>query len=287
MYEVLNWLLRVLFVFFVIGLVIQYWEDLKTLALLGLIGLGAVSLASLWKYSQVLGLIALVLIFGLVVQLTKAYIKSNRERRKKINERAEDIVTRHAQALHVKKLQKSRRDDYGNLLEEGWIKEKEYFHNQVVVPQLTKVFGEGATKDYDNMSTASLIEAALEKYERKHSLKDLDISRLTPYEFEAYCARLLNDAGWTARATQGSGDQGIDVIGEKNGVKAVFQIKMYSSPVGNKAVQEVIAGKAFASTDLAYVVSNAGYTPSAKELANKSGVKLLHYSELGTLRPHG
>lgn len=91
-------------------------------------------------------------------------------------------------------------------------------------------------------------------------MEEVNIDRLTPTEFEAHCASLLVKGGWSAKITQASGDQGIDIIGERNGLKAVFQVKKSSSTVGNKAVQEVIAGKSFASADLAFVVSNAGFT---------------------------
>ncbi len=62
--------------------------------------------------------------------------------------------------------------------------------------------------------------------------------------------------------------------------KAVFQVKKYSNPVGNKAVQEIVAGKQFEKADIAAVVTNNTYTASAKQIANSTGVYLLHYSEL-------
>ena len=58
---------------------------------------------------------------------------------------------------------------------------------------------------------------------------------------------------------------------------------MYSQPVGNKAVQEVLAGKAFESADLAFVVSNTEFTPAAWTLAEATGVYLVHYSQLADL----
>ena len=80
--------------------------------------------------------------------------------------------------------------------------------------------------------------------------------------------------------TQACGDQGIDVIAQHGNVKAVFQCKKYSQPVGNAAVQEIIAGKAFEQAHVAAVVSNATFTPSATQLASTTGVFLLHISEL-------
>ena len=50
---------------------------------------------------------------------------------------------------------------------------------------------------------------------------------------------------WETFVTPQSGDQGADLIIEKYGLKFVVQCKFYSNPVGNKAVQEVIAAKGF------------------------------------------
>lgn len=108
----------------------------------------------------------------------------------------------------------------------------------------------------------------------------LDVDALDPVQFEHHCADLLNSSGWNARVTQASGDQGIDVIAMYGNVKAVLQCKKYSQPVGNAAVQEIIAGKAFEQAHVAAVVSNATYTPSAKQLASTTGIHLLHLSEL-------
>ena len=248
------------------------------IALFALNGLGR-----LWNYSPLLTslLIAVVLTVGLWIYNTREL--SRFKRRQKRRTEAEEVIRRltkaHASTLYLKRLQKLGRDDYGNLLKAEWEQEKGYFYNNVIKPAIS----ESMAELYDGTKTNNFIETAVNEYAETQELESMDINKMTPYEFEGYCAQLLAEAGWSARATQGSGDQGIDVIGEKDGKKAVFQVKMYSSPVGNKAVQEVIAGRAYASADLAYVVSNASYTPSAIELASKADVKLLHYSQLSTL----
>jgi restriction system protein len=110
--------------------------------------------------------------------------------------------------------------------------------------------------------------------------REVDVESLDPIQFEHNCADLLKSTGWNPRVTQASGDQGIDVIAQLGNVKAVFQCKKYSQPVGNAAVQEIIAGKAFEQAHVAAVVTNATYTPSAKQLASTTGVHLLHFSEV-------
>lgn len=103
---------------------------------------------------------------------------------------------------------------------------------------------------------------------------------ITPLEFEQRCAIVLRSRGWEARTTKGSGDQGVDVLAAKGGLCVVIQCKRYRKPVGNKAVQEALAGMAFSGAHRAAVVSNAGYTPAARELAGRTGVHLMHYTDL-------
>ena len=103
---------------------------------------------------------------------------------------------------------------------------------------------------------------------------------MSPTAFENHCADYLRLKGWKAETTKGSGDQGVDVSAEKSGLRIVLQCKKYNRPVGNKAVQEAHAGKAFADAHAAAVVSNVGYTPSAESLAKTTGVHLLHFTDL-------
>ena len=65
----------------------------------------------------------------------------------------------------------------------------------------------------------------------------------------------------------------------------VVQCKLYSQPVGNKAVQEAFAAKNFQGCDVAVVVSNASYTQSARQIASTTGVLLLHHDELEMFNP--
>ncbi len=106
---------------------------------------------------------------------------------------------------------------------------------------------------------------------------------MSSLEFERCCADYLNLNGWRAATTKGSGDQGVDVIAKKAGRTIVMQCKLHSSPVGNKAVQEVFAGLAYQRAERAVVVSNQRYTPSAMALAAKTGVLLIHFTDLRDL----
>lgn len=106
---------------------------------------------------------------------------------------------------------------------------------------------------------------------------------LSPIDFENDICLKLKQLGFRAKTTKASGDQGVDVIAEKNDIKFAVQCKLYSSPVGNKAVQEVCAGRDFYDADYGVVVTNNNYTPAAKKLADKNGIILLNDNDLEKL----
>lgn len=95
------------------------------------------------------------------------------------------------------------------------------------------------------------------------------------HSFEYFCAEVLEKNGFkNVSVTKGSGDQGVDVLAEKGGIKYAVQCKNYSSPLGNTPVQEVNAGKTFYNCHVGVVMTNSTFTPGAKELAQATGVLL-------------
>lgn len=105
-----------------------------------------------------------------------------------------------------------------------------------------------------------------------------DTAPVKGHDFEHWVARELERFGWKARATAGAGDQGIDVIAEKHGIKVGIQCKRYSSAVGNKSVQEAISGKQFHGLDVAAVLTTSSFTRAAKQLATSTDIVLMtHY----------
>lgn len=88
------------------------------------------------------------------------------------------------------------------------------------------------------------------------------------HEFEFWCADALRKLGYHhVEVTPGSGDQGVDVLAQKDGIKYAVQCKRYSSDLGNKPVQEVHAGKAIYHCHVGVVITNQHFTTGAKELA--------------------
>lgn len=106
------------------------------------------------------------------------------------------------------------------------------------------------------------------------------MEKITPLDYEKAIAATLKEMGFDARTTKASGDQGADVLAQKNGISFAIQCKMYSKPVGNKAVQEANAGRDFYSCDYGVVVSNAGFTKAARQAAHACNVILLDDNQL-------
>jgi len=104
-----------------------------------------------------------------------------------------------------------------------------------------------------------------------------------PNVYEIACAKELEIHGWQALVSPIGADQGIDIRANKEGLHIVLQCKLYSNPVGNKAVQEALSGKAFDNANFAVVVAPNGFTRSAVELADSTGVLLVSHNDLKNL----
>ena len=104
---------------------------------------------------------------------------------------------------------------------------------------------------------------------------DVQPSPSNGIEFEYWCAARIEKQGWDARVTKESGDQGVDILATRDEIAVAIQCKRYGQPVGNKAVQEAFAGRIHYQAEMACVISTAGFTASARELAKSTGVILL------------
>lgn len=111
------------------------------------------------------------------------------------------------------------------------------------------------------------------KYRRKYDIRSLD--EIEGHDFEYYCAELLKKRGFEeVFVTKGSGDYGVDVLAEKDGVTYAIQCKAYTTPVGVKAVQEAYAGREFYDRMVGAVLTNQYFTKPAVEAAKKLKILL-------------
>lgn len=124
-----------------------------------------------------------------------------------------------------------------------------------------------------------LVCAAYDKVRYKtyaNRIVNSDVWDLSPTEYEDYVAEYLKAQGWkNVHTTDVTGDFGADVVGiNPDGIKCCVQCKMYSSPVGVHAVQEVVGSLAHYKATKAAVFTTSDYTPKARQLARESGVEL-------------
>ena len=107
------------------------------------------------------------------------------------------------------------------------------------------------------------------------NISQTDFDRMSGVQFEEFCAQILIKNGYEdVSLTPGSGDQGIDIIAYRDGVRYGIQCKCYSSDLGNGAVQEAFAGKSFYKCHVGIVFTNRHFSASAIQLAETNGIVL-------------
>ena len=94
------------------------------------------------------------------------------------------------------------------------------------------------------------------------------------FAFEEFVCGVLIQNGYKAETTVKSGDFGVDVIAEKDGIRYAVQCKLSANPVSLKAVQEVYAAMAHYKCNIGIVAATNTFTKSAEELAASTNVLL-------------
>ena len=204
-----------------------------------------------------------------------------RRQRVAMYQRVDAITDGHIDALIRQRAILIRNDPYGKPILDKWHSDVNYFITHHIRPALIPDQQKPAIKEH-----AAIFVRILQRVEgaamQRPALLTLP-SNLTPAGFEAYCAETLRACGWQVSLTPLCRDQGVDVIAAKNGARVVLQCKLYSSPVGNKAVQEIAAGRVHQQAHYGVVVTNNTYTPSAIELAATNRIGLLRHTDLPNL----
>lgn len=124
-----------------------------------------------------------------------------------------------------------------------------------------------------------MLEEQVEYYKRKvgnyetFSIEYVDT--LDGIEFEEFTKTLLEKLGFeNVFITPASGDFGIDVLAEKDGIKYGIQCKNYKDQLSNKCVQEALSGKEYYKCHIGVVITNSYFTPHAIEQAKNTGILL-------------
>ncbi|WP_313391998.1 restriction endonuclease [Sphingobium yanoikuyae] len=164
-------------------------------------------------------------------------------------------------------------DDYGRENKSRFLSEAAYFCDTIVSADLVEEIGRD--------QVIELITDAAQYAVLAHPVNGAAYARdMRGEEFEALVEGIFHRYGIEVRRTPITGDQGVDLIAEIYGDRVAIQCKRSATAVGNKAVQEVVAGRTHYDAQMAWVIADAQFTPGARQLAKSNNVLLLHYSDL-------
>lgn len=228
----------------------------------------------------------------------------------------EELQSNSLQNLKLEKHNRSKRDmilslyDQASVFEKIWKKEKnqasgstirEVLNNRLVeIASQTKsdeINGDvndflknlfGKSEGQRSLYLKNLIEDLLTRYrifekdkrEFEKKKEKSSIKAMSGKEFENLVLRLLTEKGASCKLTPQNGDFGADVIANYADLKVAIQCKRYKDKVGFDAVKEAHTGKDMYQCNMAWVVSNSGYSKAAIEAAKTLKVRLIHIDEL-------
>lgn len=134
-------------------------------------------------------------------------------------------------------------------------------------------------------------QAVLDEQHRVATLRALDtleaLLELTPDSFEYVVSEVLEAHGYGRLSlTTGSGDHGVDLIGEdQEGRRTIVQCKRYAptAKVGSPAVRDLAGARQLHEADRAIFVTTSSYSKAAIQTAVKCEIELIDGDELVTL----
>lgn len=135
----------------------------------------------------------------------------------------------------------------------------------------------------------SILKKFIDKREEKVTRESVNVlqnkfSDLSGTNFENLLYRLYTVQGYTVQKTGKTGDQGGDLIANKNPDRILIQAKCYNnSPVGNAGVQDAAAAKGFYDCNKAMVITSSNFTKDAIDLAKKDNIELIEKRRLSEL----
>lgn len=157
------------------------------------------------------------------------------------------------------------------------VSEDIYRKNANVVDYIPKTV---QNNSYSGLDINQIIEDENEWRRVQQGLSETDyelnkVDAMGGHEFENWCAGLLIKNGFSnVKLTPVSGDQGVDILAEKDGIRYAIQCKCYSSDLGNTPIQEVNTGRAIYHCQIGVVMTNRYFTKGAKDAAESTGVLL-------------
>ena len=103
-------------------------------------------------------------------------------------------------------------------------------------------------------------------------------------DFEKLLYRLFEAMGYNVEWIGKSGDQGGDLIANKNGERILIQAKCYRDwSTGNAAVQQVVGAMKFYDCSRTMVITTSEFTNAARDLAKANNTELVSKGRLSEM----
>jgi hypothetical protein len=122
-----------------------------------------------------------------------------------------------------------------------------------------------------------LYDEAIKKYElcQKDYWKSL-----RGVEFEKALANLYKSLGYSVLITKGSGDEGIDLILEKDNKETIVQCKGHEKPIGVGAIRDLYGVLMHTRADSAILACPAGFTDGVIKFAHGKPIELIELVDI-------
>lgn len=265
------------------------------------------------RYSKPVGYLLLALLAGGIAYITFLAIRGlYRSHMRKKFYRREGIE------LPSNVLVKVNRDDYDPMIElhfphwthsnKNGTRDKRFSSNPIVLPDSTVISSrwilrsnspinatraacflrrKGESIPFCEIERNAYLEEnhSREIHRRATSLKSF-ISRFSsPFEFESYCAELLNKNGWIAKTTRATADGGFDIEGvDPQGRKFIAECKLFTkSKASRPAIQKLVGAAQLEKADRMLFFSPSGFSAEAEQFASAVGCELLDFSGIANM----
>ncbi|NJM50260.1 MAG: restriction endonuclease [Sphingomonadales bacterium] len=233
--------------------------------------------------SNPLSFLATVLLCGgLIYLLHKNKMQNRLEERQQFENALESAISSHKDALLSYYRQDRSTDQFGNIDDTKWQNRVNTFLRTQVLSN-SEHYASWRSSEFGRYA-ADYVNHRTEMMERNTTsrmpVRLIDETKLSPIDYEHYCASFLKSDGWDVKVTQASCDGGADFIATKNQIRIVAQCKRYAKPVGNGAVQEVSSARHLYNGNVACVIAPNGFTKQAQFEAESQAVHLIHHLDL-------
>jgi HJR/Mrr/RecB family endonuclease len=103
---------------------------------------------------------------------------------------------------------------------------------------------------------------------------------LSPYEFEKEIALLFERQGYKASVTKGSGDGGIDILIEKEGLEGIIQCKRFKNKVSPGPIRDLYGTMKAGNHKFGIAVCPSGFSDKAYEFSKGKNIKLIGLKQI-------